>query len=122
MRVYRSSKVRRKKGPELTEQFITLLREEHGHGMAWVPRRIMEHFGFSARACRLARQYSKGRVLFGQKGYRLTEVATNAEIRSTCNALQTQVDAMMTEIYELKDTLSMRCIERKNEQSIKRSA
>ena len=94
--------VRQKLGRELAGELITILRDEHKNNAAdWVTRKMLQNHGFNDRMCRLARQYAKGLVLFGQRGYRLTECATLAEITQAASTLESQSRVMMEEARDL---------------------
>lgn len=101
---------REKRGPELAKQFVMMLDvEQTKYGNVWVNRKALhEHWGWTDRMCRLARQFSSGRVLAGQKGYRLTRCASIEEIRQAAATLESQATAMMSEAKELWRVLHCR--------------
>jgi hypothetical protein len=68
----------------------------------WVTRREMASLAdLNDRECRLARQHSKGKILSGQNGYKLTECATRNEIVRAAATLESQAKIMLDEAREL---------------------
>ena len=85
----------------MADKLISILRTEHAESREWVTRKMLAAHGFNDRMCRLARQYAKGLILFGQRGYRLTECATLAEITQAASTLESQSKVMLGEARDL---------------------
>jgi len=62
---------------------------------------LHRNYGLTDRDCRLARQYSKARIISGRRGYRATRWATADEIRHSINTLHSQAKEMIREALEL---------------------
>ena len=60
----------------------------------WLTRRQLAEYGFDDRACRLAGEFSDGRIIFGQRGYRASECATVDELNMAASTLMSQARAM----------------------------
>jgi hypothetical protein len=71
------------------------------HDRRWVNRREMrEAHGFTDRECRLARRYSRGRIIMGQAGYRATRWATLPEVQHAADVFMSQARDMMASTSE----------------------
>lgn len=93
---------RETRGPEVAAEMQMLLRNLHAEGTAWATRELMrQRFGYTDRECRLGRQHSHGKIIAGQRGYRLTEAASLAEITAAAAALESQAKVVMGEANEL---------------------
>ena len=90
--------VRTTRGPLLASFLLKVLRQEKG-GMTRAA--LKGKYKLSDRECRLARQYSAGRILSGQRGYKATEYATLDEIKAAAGALEKQAREMMGSASEL---------------------
>ena len=73
---------RKRVSPELARRMIAILAVNGG----WVNRTGMKEHGLNDRECRLGREGSHGRIIAGQKGYKLLRNATPEEIRQAGNA------------------------------------
>jgi hypothetical protein len=78
---------------QLADKFVTVL-EESGK---WLTRKDMSARNWSSRECRLAREHSNGRAIFGQKGYKATKHATQGEIDACMRALMGMAKKMIVE-------------------------
>ena len=89
---FREPQTRAKAGPKLAARMIAVLSVRKG----WTTRATLaaEH-GFSrdGRECRLGRACSHGRILRGQKGYKLTKLATPEEFATSQAAWAAQIKA-----------------------------
>lgn len=88
------------RGPELAERLVALLESRP----CWLTRKDLNRIlGFSAdgRDARLARQYAKGRIIYGQNGYKAARHATRDEMNCCYNTLRSQAAVLMTEAVQL---------------------
>ena len=84
------------------EKALTMLGALNDQDTArWMTRKEMAAFGLTERDCRKARQESKGRIIFGPKGYKATSDATIEEIQRAAATLASQAKAMLAEASEL---------------------
>jgi len=70
----------------------------------WVTRAELRMLGWSERDIRQARQYSNGRIIFGQRGYRAAWAAEISEIEACARDLRARADKMITasnEVYSM---------------------
>ena len=92
-------KTRKRLGPMLAARMIAILRKCGGDG--WMTRRGFSfHWTdrhqlvrFNDRACRLGRECSHGRIIAGQKGYKLLRRATMEEYIASMGAWSKQIQA-----------------------------
>ena len=85
---------RKKKAPELARKMIAFLAVKRD----WTTRaQFRESLGMTDRECRLGREGSHGRILQGQKGYKLLRDATPAEVRATAGNWISQIKACQDE-------------------------
>jgi len=63
----------------------------------WITRAELKSLGWNDRDVRLARQYSKGRIIFGQKGFMLAERAPLDDIEHCARDLQSRAMKMLAE-------------------------
>ena len=70
-------KPRAEKARHVARRMIAILAVKRG----WVTRADFEVYGISPRQCRAGRRASRGRVIFGRRGFRLLRYATADEIR-----------------------------------------
>jgi len=81
------------KGAELADDLVWYLERQ----ACWFRVSGMALWGFSPRQCRLARQHSEGRIIFGPKGYKATRHATQDEITRTARDLESRAKVMLAE-------------------------
>ena len=68
----------------------------------WMTRAALrDRYNIGPRECRLARQYSRGKIIFGQRGYKATRHATHDEIARAANTLTSQAQVMAAEAQDL---------------------
>ena len=82
-------KTRRKTGPRLAARMIAILAVRR----EWTTRSTLKHYGLTDRECRLGREWSHGRVIAGQRGYKLLRYATADEVREAYGAIIAQIAA-----------------------------
>lgn len=70
-------------------------------GTGWRTRKELADAGFSPRDCRMARQYSDGAIISGQKGYKATGRASMEEIRLALNTLSSMAEELLKERLQL---------------------
>ena len=81
---------RKRVAPKLAARMIAMLSVRGG----WVKRwEFQEVLGLKDRECRLGREASGGRILQGQKGYKLLRNATSEEISITLRTIQRQISS-----------------------------
>ena len=88
---------RRKHAPEMARRMIAILAIDGG----WVNRTGMKAHGLNDRECRLGREGSHGRIIAGQKGYKLLRNATPDEIRAAGNAWLAIIKAAQEQYSQL---------------------
>ena len=88
---------RRRVGPELARRMLAIL---HARG-GWVTRAEFKAHGLNPRQCRLGRECSHGRIIFGAQGYRLLETATAEEVHACLGYWQAQIKAAQREHAQL---------------------
>ena len=90
----RKKERRAKVGPRIAAQMI-----RHLAGVrCWVTRReFKDRLGLNDRLCRLGREWSHGRILRGQDGYKLLRYATPGEIAKASAAWLAQIKAEQSE-------------------------
>ena len=90
--LYKRESHRTKNGPRLAREMIAVLA-----GLKrWVTRReFAEKWGFSpdGRECRLGREHAHGRILQGQRGFKLMRDATPEEIAESAARIRAQIEA-----------------------------
>lgn len=86
-------KTRRKAGPQAARRMIQVLAARRD----WITRAEFAAYGLTDRACRLGREWSHGRILRGQRGYKLLRYATPEEIRECGAAWLAQIQAEQRE-------------------------
>jgi len=92
-------KKRKKAGPHLARKMIAYLAGRQGR---WVNRSELKvHQGLTDRECRLGREAAHGRILAGQKGYKLLKYATPDEIREAGNMWISRVKANQEQYSQL---------------------
>jgi len=94
---YRERAVRSKVGPKLASRMIAVLIAKN----RWVTRaEFAQEHGFSkdGRECRLGRAASNGRIIHGQKGYRLNAHATVEERAASQHDWQAQIAAAQRQL------------------------
>jgi hypothetical protein len=84
---------RRKAGPRLAARMIAILAKRED----WTTRAQFAGYGLNDRACRLGRECSNGRILRGQRGYKLLRQSTPDEIRECGAAWLAQIQAEQRE-------------------------
>lgn len=84
---------------DIAEEMMDIL-IRHFPGM-WATRKALVMYGLTDRQCRLGRQHSKGLIIAGQMGYKLSQYATLDELRQAANMLHSQATAMLREEQEL---------------------
>jgi hypothetical protein len=89
----RERKTRMKHGPKLAARMIAILAQRR----EWTTRQQMKAYGLTDRECRLAREWAHGRVLCGQKGYKLLRDATPDEIRACYFAFVAMIEAQQVQ-------------------------
>lgn len=82
-------KTRLKAGPRLAARMIAILAVRR----EWTTRATLKHYGLNDRECRLGRECSHGRVIAGQRGYKLLRYATADEVRAAYGAIIAQIAA-----------------------------
>ena len=91
----RNQAARKTAGPNLARRMIAYL---HVCGDRWVTRdQLRAAIGFTPRQCRLARESAHGRVIMGQRGYRLLSRSTPDEIHECLATFQSQIRAIQRE-------------------------
>jgi hypothetical protein len=81
---------RRKMGPKLAARMIAMLTKRGG----WTTRgQFRDILGLKDRECRLGRECSHGRIIAGQKGYKLIKQASCEEIHATLATIRAQIRA-----------------------------
>lgn len=98
-------------GPALADRLLALLVERQG----WMKRKELAAHGFTSRACRCARQHSKGRVIAGQRGFRASQWATVEELERAANTLVSQAKIMQDEAKDVWRVLHGRASIRQDE-------
>lgn len=68
----------------------------------WYTRAELVRSGLTEREIRYARQHSQGAIIFGQRGYRLTDDATLDEIHACIATLESQAKEMMDAAVQLR--------------------
>ncbi len=87
-----SEKANRKRvAPKLAARMIAMLAVRGGWCKRW---EFQEVLGLKDRECRLGREASHGRILFSQRGYRLTKDASTSEVAECCSAILSQIKAL----------------------------
>lgn len=96
--LFKQREVRMNRGPLLASYLLKVL-TIHKDGLT---RKVLKtKYNLTDRECRLARQFSGGRILSGQRGYKATEFATLDEIKTAAGALERQARVMMSSASEL---------------------
>ena len=85
----RERKTRRKAGPKLAARMMQVLVARRD----WMTRAQLLRYGLNDRECRLGREWAHGRILHGQRGYKLLRYATPGEIEAAIGAFKAQIDA-----------------------------
>lgn len=89
---------RRRPADDLCETFVAALA-----GKGWVTaRQLREATGIDDRVLRLCAEASEGRVISGQKGYKLTAEATPGEIHHACAWLISQAKRMTDRARQIR--------------------
>lgn len=86
-------KTRRKTGPRLAARMIAILAVRR----EWTTREQLRHYGLTDRECRLGREWSHGRILAGQRGYKLLRYSTPDEIRDAYYAFISMIEAQQVQ-------------------------
>jgi hypothetical protein len=83
--------VKRAKGEEMAEHMLAWLRL----GGGWLTRADMQaKMGLdSSRLLSLGREFSGGRIIYGQRGFRASENATIDELQACANQVRAQIRA-----------------------------
>lgn len=98
-------KQRKRVGPKLAARMIAILSKCEGNG--WLTRKQFSWYTietgaasmqtkpatFTDRACRLGRECSHGRIIRGQRGYKLLRRATQEEYAESMGAWTKQIQA-----------------------------
>ncbi len=90
------------RAPILTPEAVDILLAALSHGEWESARSLSGATGLDDRQLRAARQASGGRVISGQKGYRLTERATLEEIAHAKAAWRSQARHMIRATIEVE--------------------
>jgi hypothetical protein len=80
---------RRKAGQKLAARMMAILAVRK----TWTTWAVLARYGMKDRECRLGRECSHGRILQGQKGYKLLRYATSEEVRDAYMSFMRQIDA-----------------------------
>lgn len=89
---------RRKPSDDLCETFVGALA-----GKGWVTaRELRDATGIDDRVLRMCAEASEGRVISGQKGYKLTAEATPGEIHHACAWLLSQAQRMTDRARQIR--------------------
>ena len=82
---------KRAKGEEMATAMLAWLRLDGG----WLTRaQLQERMGLeSSRMLSLGREFSGGRIIYGQRGFRASEHATRDELQGCANQVRAQVRA-----------------------------
>ena len=89
---------RRRPADDLCETFVAALA-----GKGWVTaRQLRDATGIDDRVLRLCAEASEGRVISGQKGYKLTAEATPGEIHHACAWLLSQAQRMTDRARQIR--------------------
>ena len=68
----------------------------------WATRKdLTDGHAIAEREIREGRQFSKGRIIFGQSGYKLASAATLEELHACAATMISQIQAMQEEVQEL---------------------
>ena len=91
-------KKRKKAGPHLARKMIAVL----SVSKTWMKRKdFLNWIALTDRECRLGREAAHGRILAGQKGYKLLKYATPDEIREAGNMWISRVKANQEQYSQL---------------------
>jgi len=92
-------KTRRRAGPRLAARMMAILAARGD----WTTRAQLRAIdaALTDRACRLGRECAHGRILQGQRGYKLLRHATPAEIRAAYGAFISQIEAEQNQAAQL---------------------
>lgn len=71
------------------------------HRRCWMTRKDFKNYGFTDRQCRLAREHAKGKIIYGQRGFKASSCALKDEIMECYNTLMSQAKTMEEEAREL---------------------
>jgi len=74
----------------------------------WMTRADLRKIGISDRTARDIRRWSKGTIIFGQRGFRLARTATLEELHKCAATLNSQADAMRQEAAEIWRVINRR--------------
>ena len=91
--LFRQRKTRKKAGPGCAAKMIAVLITRK----TWVTRREFTKYGLDERQCRLGREWSHGRIIRGQRGYKLVKFATPEEIAEASAGWTAQIKAEQRE-------------------------
>lgn len=94
LELYRDRNTRKRKSPELARRMIAAL---SANG-AWLTREQFRiRHGLTPRECRLGRVAAHGRIIQGQRGYKLITHATPEETAECLANFQSQITALQKE-------------------------
>ncbi len=82
------------------EMYSIIRNDDSVHG--WVTRRMLRQHGLTPRECRLGCEGANGRIIFGQKGYKLTSRATRDERRVCLREIRSRITARLDKEAALK--------------------
>ena len=89
---------RKRPSEDLSEAFVAALA-----GKGWVTaRQLRDATGIDDRVLRMCAEASEGRVISGQKGYKLTAEATPGEIHHACAWLLSQAQRMTDRARQIR--------------------
>lgn len=89
----RERSARTKHGPKLAARMIAILAIRKD----WTTREQLRNYGLTDRECRLGREWSHGRILAGQRGYKLLRYSTPDEIRGAYYAFISMIEAQQVQ-------------------------
>ena len=96
--LYRNFTARARKGPQLARRMIAALKINGG----WMTRADFACFcGLTDRECRLGRAAAHGRIIQGQRGYKLNEAATDDERAACLGNFAAQIKALQEEYRQV---------------------
>lgn len=84
---------RKRVGPQLARRMMAILAVRRD----WTTRAQFKAHGLNDRMCRLGRECSHGRIMRGQRGYKLLRFATPEEVRESAGAWIKQIQAEQRE-------------------------
>ena len=67
----------------------------------WMKREDLARHGIAKRQCSKGRQYSKGGIIYGQRGFRASSQASQDELKHAARTLHSQATVMLKEEQEL---------------------